>query len=69
MREETAQEYRQRVARAGGHGRAEKMTAKQRKESARKAAQVRWSKVREEYDRTHPRAKQANAKTRSRVKE
>lgn len=29
----------------GGRARADKMTAKQRKDSARKAAQARWSKV------------------------
>ena len=45
---ETLQEYKQRIARSGGFGRAEKMTAKQRKESARRAAQARWSKVKKE---------------------
>jgi len=44
MRSETAQEYRQRVARAGGHGRARKLSKKERQESARKAAQARWAK-------------------------
>jgi hypothetical protein len=44
MRAETAQEYRERVARAGGHGRAKKLTKKERQEAARKAAQARWAK-------------------------
>jgi hypothetical protein len=39
---ETAEEYRQRVARAGGFGRAKKLSKQERKESARKAAQARW---------------------------
>jgi hypothetical protein len=45
MRAETAQEYRQRVARAGGHGRAQKLTPKERSESARKAVKARWAKA------------------------
>jgi hypothetical protein len=44
MRAETAQEYRQRVARGGGNARAAKLTAKQRADSARKAALARWAK-------------------------
>jgi hypothetical protein len=48
MTEETAQEYRQRVARAGGLGRAKSMTAKQRKEAATKAVEARWAKERAE---------------------
>jgi hypothetical protein len=43
-KEETAEEYRKRVATAGGHGRAKNLTPKERKESARKAAQARWAK-------------------------
>jgi hypothetical protein len=46
MKVETAQEYRQRVARAGGLGRAKKLTAKQRTEAARKAVEARWAKTR-----------------------
>jgi hypothetical protein len=44
MRAETAQEYRQRVARAGGHGRAQKLTPEERSDSARKAVEARWAK-------------------------
>ena len=44
VKEETAAEYRKRVATAGGHGRAKNLTAKERKESARKAVQARWAK-------------------------
>jgi hypothetical protein len=44
MSGETLEEYKRRIASSGGHGRAKNMTAKQRKESARKAAQARWSK-------------------------
>ena len=44
---ETVEEYKQRIARSGGFGRAAKLTKKQRKESARKAAQARWSKKKE----------------------
>jgi hypothetical protein len=42
--EETLQEYRQRVARAGGLGRAKSLTAKERKQSAKKAVEARWAK-------------------------
>jgi hypothetical protein len=45
MKVETAQEYRERVARAGGLARAKKLSAKQLKESASKAAQARWKKA------------------------
>lgn len=45
---ETLQQYKQRIASAGGHGRAEKMTKKERQESARRAAQARWSKQKKE---------------------
>ena len=45
---ETLEEYKRRIASAGGYGRAEKMTAKQRKESAKKAAQARWQKQKKE---------------------
>jgi hypothetical protein len=41
---ETVEEYKQRVARSGGFGRAAALSKKQLKESARKAAQARWSK-------------------------
>jgi len=44
VKEETAAEYRKRVATAGGHGRAKNLTAKERKEAAQKAAQARWGK-------------------------
>jgi hypothetical protein len=50
MRAETAQEYRQRVARAGGHGRAKKLTPEERSESARKAVEARWAKTRKLVD-------------------
>jgi hypothetical protein len=36
--------YASRFARKGGQARAKKLTAEQRKESARKAAQARWAK-------------------------
>jgi hypothetical protein len=45
VKAETAQEYRQRVARAGGHGRAQKLTAQERSDAARKAVGVRWAKT------------------------
>jgi hypothetical protein len=45
---ETLQEYRQRVARGGGKARAKTLTKKERQDSARKAAQARWSKVKKE---------------------
>ena len=48
MSTETLEEYKARIARAGGHGRAKNMTKKQRQESARRAAQARWKKVKEE---------------------
>jgi hypothetical protein len=35
----------QEFARMGGHARAKKLTEKQRKESARRAAQARWAKA------------------------
>ena len=44
MSTETLEEYKQRVARSGGHGRAANMTAKERKESAQIAAKARWAK-------------------------
>jgi hypothetical protein len=44
VKEETAEEYRKRVAQAGGRGRAKNLTAKQRQDAARKAAQARWGK-------------------------
>jgi hypothetical protein len=42
--EETLKEYRERVARAGGQARAKNLTAKERKESARRASNARWAK-------------------------
>lgn len=45
---ETVEEYKQRIARSGGYGRAAKLTKKQRKESARLAAQARWAKQKKE---------------------
>jgi hypothetical protein len=45
MSGETLQEYKERVARSGGHARAAKLTKKQRTDSARRAAQARWAKV------------------------
>ena len=45
MKVETAVEYRQRVARAGGHGRAAKLSQKERQKAARKAANARWAKA------------------------
>ncbi len=39
-----AESYATQFARKGGHARAKKLTAQQRKESARKAAQARWAK-------------------------
>ncbi|MFZ0801499.1 MAG: hypothetical protein WAN70_04990 [Terriglobales bacterium] len=50
MKVETAQEYRERVARAGGYGRAAKLTAKERQKSARKAAQARWARTKKKID-------------------
>ena len=44
---ETVEEYKQRIARSGGFGRAAKLTKKERKESAQKAAQARWSKTKQ----------------------
>jgi len=35
----------QEFARMGGHARAKKLTEKERKESARRAAQARWAKA------------------------
>ena len=40
----TKDSYASRFARKGGQARAKKLTAEQRKESARKAAQARWTK-------------------------
>jgi hypothetical protein len=40
----TKDSYASRFARKGGQARAKKLTADQRKESARKAAQARWAK-------------------------
>jgi hypothetical protein len=45
---ETLQQYKERVARAGGRARAKNLTAKQRKEIASGAAQARWSKAKKE---------------------
>jgi len=42
----TKDSYASRFARKGGQARAKKLTAEQRKESARKAAQARWAKDR-----------------------
>jgi len=39
-----AESYATQFARKGGHARAKKLTAEQRKASARKAAQARWAK-------------------------
>ncbi|HEY6768211.1 MAG TPA: hypothetical protein VI386_25940 [Candidatus Sulfotelmatobacter sp.] len=49
---ETLEEYKQRVARAGGQARAKSLTKAERAESARRAAVARWSKNRslEELD-------------------
>jgi hypothetical protein len=44
MKVETAQEYRQRVARAGGLGRAKSLSPKERKKAASKAVRARWAK-------------------------
>lgn len=55
MAEETLQEYRQRVARAGGNGRAAALTAKERKKIATKAAQARWNKPKPTPKATSPR--------------
>jgi hypothetical protein len=41
---ETVEQYKQRIARSGGFGRAKALTKKQRADSARKAAQARWAK-------------------------
>jgi hypothetical protein len=48
MAVETLQEYRQRVARAGGLARAKKLTKAERKASAKKAVEARWSKRKKE---------------------
>jgi enoyl-CoA hydratase/carnithine racemase len=39
-----AESYATQFARKGGHARAKKLTAEQRRASARKAAQARWAK-------------------------
>jgi len=39
-----AESYATQFARKGGHARAKKLTAEQRRESARNAAQARWAK-------------------------
>ena len=45
---EEAREFFVRAGRKGGKIAATKMTAKQRQESARRAAQARWSKAKKE---------------------
>lgn len=47
---ETVEEYKQRIARSGGFGRAAKLTKKERKASARRAAQARWAKAKKPKD-------------------
>ena len=44
---EKKESYAAQFARKGGNARAKKLTAIQRKESARKAAQARWAKSKE----------------------
>jgi hypothetical protein len=41
----TEKDYAAEFARKGGHARAQKLTAEQRKRSARKAAKARWAKA------------------------
>jgi hypothetical protein len=43
-----AESYATQFARKGGQARAKKLTPKERKESARRAAQVRWAKQKKE---------------------
>jgi hypothetical protein len=45
---ETLQQYKERVARAGGNARADKLTAKERKQIAQDAARARWAKQKKE---------------------
>jgi hypothetical protein len=50
MSAETLQQYKERIARSGGHGRAASLTKKQRQDSAKKAAESRWAKQKQELD-------------------
>jgi hypothetical protein len=45
---ETLQQYKERIARAGGYARAAKMTKAQRKASAKQAVEARWAKQKKE---------------------
>jgi hypothetical protein len=65
-----AESYATQFARKGGHARAKKLTAEQRKASARKAAQARWAKkmdglVKEITEGTRKLLKTANANARA----
>lgn len=64
MKVETAQEYRERVARAGGHGRARKLSAQERKDSAKKAAEARWARLKELADDIDAKTKALEKKAR-----
>ncbi len=44
MAEESVREYLSKLGKRGGQARAENLTPQQRKRSARKAAQARWSR-------------------------
>jgi hypothetical protein len=42
---ETIEQYKQRIARSGGFGRAKAMTKKERHDSASRASRARWEKT------------------------
>jgi hypothetical protein len=48
MAQETVEQYKQRIARAGGIGRAKSLSARKRKRIAKNAAQARWAKEKAE---------------------
>jgi hypothetical protein len=70
MSAETLQQYKERIARSGGHGRAASLTKKQRQDSAKKAAEARWAKQKQELDSALnkiEKLKHANARAQSKA--
>jgi hypothetical protein len=47
MADEAVREYLSKLGKRGGQARAENLTPRQRKQSAKKAAEARWSKKKE----------------------
>jgi hypothetical protein len=56
------------MARLGGHARAKKMTAQQRKESARNAVNARWDKQKREVEQSLDGVKRAGSGLREDMK-